>query len=563
MKRYVYGKIEKIMDACSDLDALKEDLKNDFSAFDMPFDNFNFYTSTMYIENYAVLASVREDDFAPLFFFLYVDDSDNIRAYIPSVGQIIKINNGKCERKAIDDEITEMLVRLSYSEPHPKIQEMARKFRDNIAATHSEVEKVVVMNDGGIDELKKAINKAKKYFNSISVSSENGFFGLFAEDFYRVTNFDSIDSLKITKYMVYNDRPLAVAKIKRNGDESYTVFIYRSVEENTSPYKSGRLRMFIPLYGNTLEYSCIPHVINSANKNKDIPKQNLDKMLEDFVWYSTVDMTTKPDCECFTDVNGVVADMYRAYNHEPIVIGMASKSDVEKIHNEDEVVSFINKYFDKNLQKDEYTIEHTLDFYGSYVISNRVTVNGYYPIMVYEYIDENGGYAITVSKQNNYVCDGKAIPSKYGAYVNFGETEVVSDENEEKGDYCQVYKDNFFAPRQITKNDEANIGEVFEVRHAKPNSANTLANKVNDVNDLGIREDDFREEIESIDADYTIHHYNGLDYMMMNAVNADGEHRKIAFFIDVMNRARAFIAYNTEYAKEEFEASIIPSKAMF
>ena len=49
----------------------------------------------------------------------------------------------------------------------------------------------------------------------------------------------------------------------------------------------------------------------------------------------------------------------------------------------------------------------------------------------------------------------------------------------------------------------------------------------------------------------------------MNAVNADGEHRKIAFFIDVMNRARAFIAYNTEYAKEEFEASIIPSKAMF
>ena len=104
---------------------------------------------------------------------------------------------------------------------------------------------------------------------------------------------------------------------------------------------------------------------------------------------------------------------------------------------------------------------------------------------------------------------------------------------------------------------------MYEVRHAKPKSGELLKEKVVSDKVLDVVEDDLREEITSLNFNTTIYQHNDFDYMMMDAVNSDGEKRKIAFFIDTMNQLRAFIAYNTYYAKEEFEASIIPSNPMF
>lgn len=552
MKRYVYGELKKIMDACDDLDTLKESLKNDFSMYDIPFDNFSVYTNSNYIDNHAILASIREAKFAPLFFFLYIDETENIHAYIP-VNQFV-ISNGKYVRKPINKDIKLFITDCFRNSFPPMLKKMAVEFHDNVAATNKEVNKFTVMSD--MEGLKKSINDAKKYFASINVSNDIGFFGLFANAFYRISDYDYIDSLRITKYMVYKDMPIAVAKVNRKNDIPYTVFLYRSVEDN-NVYKSGRLNLFIPLYGNTIGLDGSPYIARVAT---EAGKQNLNHMLEDFAWYATLDSETKSGDYSFPEMSGIVADTYKKKKWDSIIIGRAKKTDVQKIHNQTAVMKAISKYVD---DVSKAKVEHDLEFYGSYVIANRVSIDGYYPIMAYEYINTDGEYEITVTERNNYLCNGKGIPTKYGVYVKFGEAfEHNTNETEEYVEGCHIYRDGFFAPRDI-KEEEDEIGEVYEVRHAKPKSGELLKEKVVSDKVLDAVEDNLREEITSLTFDTTIYQHNDFDYMMMDAVNSDGESRKIAFFIDTMNQLRAFIAYNTYYAKEEFEASIIPSNPMF
>lgn len=522
----------KITYYINNLEELKKQLRKDFVAVKVKFDNFMIHNLHSTVRD-SLLCSVHGDKQCAVMFILYTDRMGKVRAFIPRNNLL---ENKVAYRKAIpydaDKEkefFTEDNMKSIYRDWINRTVVRMPKFFDNKYLFN-------VAGDVNKDMLKKYIARfGDNLYGYIADGLQQGY--TYSQTSYYDVSKENIEDIKVEKYGEI---------IKGNGFRKAYAILSLKLKEIKHLYfflyvdSKGRLRTFLPLRGNNYDHklcSVIPEDRNSFVK--------FDKMAKDFDRYTVSNNNLEADIEntSLEELNGI--PLVEEQTVTKIKVQKATEKEIISAYDEKAVKDKVKKLFGKTAKINNKITDKSKVHYGetnisysggTYCIICECTMKDYHPFYAVGYINAEGNFDVTIPVNNNILYGGKPIKKEM--------TLKFKNKKDPECDLFEVIEEN------------ADDFEVYEVRHARPYGKNDLLTKVQEAfkGDYleAVKKKDIRSEIKNIIYnENVIEREDGLCYILMDADNC-----KVCFYLDTMNALHLYVPYNKDYERD-LEETII------
>lgn len=511
MKRMTMDKTSKdVLKEMENLDKLYKNVKSDFSKVDMTFDNFTFYAKG----TYTYLCSAHKDDEMPVFFVLYYDTNDKLRAYIPKHNLLSKADNNNI-RHAIPLDSVKLTEWFSDKD---KIHKMYEDFHNNVCPGRSRKQMVSYAT---ISE--KQFDKYLEHVYAEDVDAS--ILDFVYKDCIVAIDYDDIINVTVDHFSK-NIIPHLVMRFSSKKNLDFFGYIFLD--------NKNALRLYIPVIGNNLDRFTI-----EPKSDKEIDYADFNKMDKDF----RKGIIRRGICKNkFSRVN-----LFKL-NGVPL-----EKIDEKKVEAKESSHDEIEKALDLNWLKKELeakvhlpiTFETKIDDtkmaeYGEenvqyehvYFYKVKCHIDGYHDFYVFVYLNKDNKPQYTIPYKDNAFYQGHLIEDKYKTpYID------INHVNEDVFIRIEEEKDDF---------------EIYDLRHARKFGKEDLEKYL--TNDIisKIPDEDLREPLDNFHLNTNIIETNdGLVYNV-----SDYKNGKVCFYLDRMNKLRAYIPYNKDYTRD-IEETII------
>lgn len=519
------GKLIKLIED-DKLETIKRQTAQDFKRVNVTFNYFAVHAKS----RGSVLCSVHGQNQNPVFFFLYYDKNEKLRAFFPKCNLLQKNHEGEgmTFNKIYDNDYYKIYRRNAMKADDDVFNEfynnkntlknMCLQFE---RATTFCVSKKEFEADSNVN-----METARHYIATI----KNDILNYVYKDFSFLIDYDEITDVKILRFENggYFSVPHAIAEVSVKEKQNFIIYLYID--------KKKAVRAFVPMLGNhihphipevcsekeyTLEYNY--YKMNKAFRKQIVPHETLKKMKP----YNALLHCGIP---------------YEKVEDKEIEAKESSIGEMKRSFDKEKIEEILKNKFGKDVSVDEINRDKESAGYDKidiqyskvYFVRMKCSIKKYHSFYALMYMDKNDDIKITIPKQGNYFYHDELINEKYKTPYLHGYEELK----------CDIFK---------KIEEQANEFEIYEVRHARPYGKKNLEKYLNDDILSNVPKDDLREEVSDLKVNTEVHETSdNLDYAIMDY----GDGKKICFYLDEMNKLRAYIPYNKDYTRD-IEGSII------
>ena len=511
MKRMTMDKTsEDVLNEMDNLDKLYKKVKSDFKKVDMTFDNFMYYAKG----TYTYLCSAHKSDEMPVFFVLYYDTNDKLRAYIPKHNFLSKEDKNHI-RHAIPLDSTEL---SKWFDSKDSIHNIYDDFHKHICPGRSRKQMVSYAT---ID--KEQFDKYIEYVYNKDM--DVSILDFVYKDCIVAIDYDDITNVKV-EYFSNDIVPHLVMRFSSKDNLDFFGYIFID--------NKNALRLYIPVIGNNLNRFTI-----EPKSNKEIDYADFKKMDKDF----RKGIIRKGVCRNkFSRVNlfkwnGIPVEKIK---DEKVEANESSHDEIKNSFN----LNWLKKELEMKL-KHSVTIETKIDdekmaecgkeniqYEHVYFYKVKCHIDGYHDFYVFVYLDKDNNPKYKIPYENNSFYQGHLIEDKYKTpYIDIGKV-----------------NENVF----VRIEEEQEEFAVYDLRHARKFGKDDLLKHLTTDILSEVPPDDLREEVNGLKFNTNIVETD--DDLVYNVMDYDNG--KVCFYLDRMNKLRAYIPYNKDY-KRDIEETII------